>query len=191
MCYRRERTETGEVRGDPLADSPEESRISPPCELSSKHSWCPLGTLGKYWSRSAMTQFVFYRKHFSRIHCIISTSTFSDDLIFHCWTFRLVCLLIRDAGMTKRLKLKNNKGCCFSPKKTIHFKPISVINVEGCASTHGFMQLYSWDKGCVFGPTVNRGWKGLVFPCRQAAAGHRRQHHDKKGDLLTLTQYSS
>lgn len=114
VCYEGKEQGTGEVQGDPLAGSPEEEgRISPPCELSSKAFWCPLGTLGKYWSAGVPWQFVFYREHFSRIHCIISTSTFSDDLIFHCWTFRLVLLAYERCRNDQEIKTEKQQRLLF------------------------------------------------------------------------------
>ena len=100
--------------------------------------------------RSAMTQSVFYRDHFNRFSASSQLSLLATTSYSTAGHSDYSCLPMRDAGMTnKRLKVETTEAVVFHQNslfftrmKTIHFKPIYVINAEeGCVSTRGFMQL--------------------------------------------------
>lgn len=129
---------TGEVR-DPLADSPEEeSRISPPCGLSSKAFCSTLGTLGRILLKQEIDWSYFTENISAEFHHLISASTFSDDLIFHCWTFRLVLLAYERCRNDQKIKTEKQQRLLFFTQENYPFQ------AHFCYKRRGGLCFHTW-----------------------------------------------
>ena len=197
VCYDGKGERTGEVQGDPLAESPEEEgHILLSCELSSKALWCSLGTLGKYWSTGVPWHSLYFTENIltefsasSQLSLLVATSYSTAGHSDYS------CLPMRDAGMTnKRLKVKTTKAVVFHQEENHPLQTHLCYKCRGglCfhASVHATLEL---EQGMLFGPTVNR-WAGRAscFLADLLATGHWGSGTVTRKEIpWPLTQYSS